>query len=200
MRVVEARDYDEPRDALAHDWPRFWRRAFADAEFALLPNLGEETVDYARRLAVDGLILTGGNDLGAAPVRDHSETALLDWAVRRGLPVFGVCRGLHLIQRRFGGPLTACNPEIHAGRRHGLRWFGERIGDPPDQVNSYHRWGVAHDELAESLRALALSEDGLVEALAHVDAPLTAVMWHPEREPHPSAFDTALMRRALALP
>ena len=73
--------------------------------------------DYAR--ALDGLVLQGGNDVapacyGQAPlhpdwagdaVRDHYEMELIDAFVAAGKPVFGICRGLQLINVMYGGTL-----------------------------------------------------------------------------------------------
>jgi putative glutamine amidotransferase len=66
-----------------------------------------------------GLVLTGGEDvepkrygeapspaLGAVqPARDEAEFRVLDCAVRRRMPVFGICRGLQVMNVHFGGTL-----------------------------------------------------------------------------------------------
>jgi putative glutamine amidotransferase len=76
-----------------------------------------ELHDYAQ--ALDGLVLQGGNDVapecyGEAPlqpewagdaVRDKYEIELIDAFVKAGKPVFGVCRGLQLLNVMFGGTL-----------------------------------------------------------------------------------------------
>ena len=73
--------------------------------------------DYADTL--DGLVLQGGNDVapetyGETPlhpdwagdrVRDRYEIELIDAFVRAGKPVFGICRGLQLLNVMFGGTL-----------------------------------------------------------------------------------------------
>jgi hypothetical protein len=73
--------------------------------------------DYANTL--DGLVLQGGNDVapetyGETPlhpdwagdrVRDRYEIELIDAFVRAGKPVFGICRGLQLLNVMFGGTL-----------------------------------------------------------------------------------------------
>ena len=73
--------------------------------------------DYADML--DGLVLQGGNDVapetyGETPlhpdwagdrVRDRYEIELIDAFVRAGKPVFGICRGLQLLNVMFGGTL-----------------------------------------------------------------------------------------------
>src|SRR5688572_18325884 len=76
-----------------------------------------ELHDYAE--ALDGLVLQGGNDVapetyGETPlhpdwagdrVRDLYEMELIDAFIRAGKPVFGVCRGLQLLNVMHGGTL-----------------------------------------------------------------------------------------------
>jgi gamma-glutamyl-gamma-aminobutyrate hydrolase PuuD len=108
MRVVTAEGYTEERDALAWDWHRFLASAFPDACWLSIPNLGNRVDDYIREWRIDGLILTGGNDLGSAPLRDMTERALLGYALENSIPTFGVCRGLQVIQHHFGGAIRPC--------------------------------------------------------------------------------------------
>ena len=94
--------------------------------------------DYAHTL--DGLVLQGGNDVapetyGETPlhpdwagdrVRDRYEIELIDAFVRAGKPVFGICRGLQLLNVVFGGTLlqdiATQRPDVaRAPRRLDLR-------------------------------------------------------------------------------
>jgi putative glutamine amidotransferase len=169
------------RDALERSWAPFMAAAFPDAAWLPLPNTGD--AGLATAWSLDALILTGGDDVGASACRDATERALLDHALAHGLPVFGVCRGLQLIQVYFGGELSRV--EGHAGTTHAV---GDR------EVNSYHHWGVHAP--AAPLEAFARAADGLVEGLRHPSLPLAAVQWHPERgELH--AADLALVREVL---
>ena len=127
-------------------------------------------------------MLTGGDDLGATPERDDAESAMLDHARERTLPVLGVCRGMQLINTRLGGGLV--HVDGHAGGRHGVSvtapWteiYGGSV-----EVNSYHTEGVARDGLAPDLIVTATDDHDRVEACCHREEPLAAVMWHPERD------------------
>ena len=167
----------------------------------------------------DALLLTGGGDLhprlygrrlcGAEDIdaaRDARELALTEDFLRRGLPVFGICRGLQVINVFFGGTLRQ-HIEGHSQRsgqdrlhpvcaeRSLLRaLYGARF-----TVNSAHHQSV--DRLGEGLRALARADDGTIEALAHASLPVFGVQWHPERlcGPffRPEAADGALLLSAL---
>ena len=89
----------------------------------MVPAVDEESIvrrgdlnldDFAQ--ALDGLVLQGGNDVapetyGETPlspewhgdrVRDRYEIDLVEAFVAAGKPVFGICRGLQLLQRRRG--------------------------------------------------------------------------------------------------
>jgi putative glutamine amidotransferase len=153
--------------------------------------------------AVSALVLTGGPDLdpagyGAAPgpadqppdpARDRFESALVAAAWRRGVPVLGICRGLHVLNVAFGGTLRQ-HVDGHAGRRvrHRLAVTpGSRLaaiaGTSADTGSLHHQ---AVDRLGRNLRAVATAPDGVVEAIETVHGPpALGVQWHPELEEGP---------------
>src|ERR671917_223056 len=85
----------------------------------VLPPLGERGMAEALIGGLDGLLLSGGSDLdpgyygeGPAPElgptipeRDAFEVPLLELALRRGIPIFGICRGMQLLNVALGGTL-----------------------------------------------------------------------------------------------
>jgi putative glutamine amidotransferase len=139
---------------------------------------------------VNGIVLTGGNDLtvcgGDAPERDQTETALLDFAEKKDLPVFGVCRGMQMILHHFGNRLEKVPG--HVAPRQRISIDGQSV-----EVNSFHNFGAM--EVAPPLMTWAIAEDGVIEAVRHVDRRVMGVMWHPERVDPFAASDVALFSR-----
>jgi putative glutamine amidotransferase len=151
-----------------------------------LPNLGENIDGFIQNWGVNGFIFTGGDDWGRDQMRDLTETTIMGIAEEKSFPLFGVCRGLQAMQLRAGGTLAGCRPGVHRAKRHRVQFLdpAEQLGADCDEriVNSFHENAIASTELAGALEALAVSEDGLVEAAAHRSYPQIGVMWHPERE------------------
>lgn len=203
MRVTAADGYKETRDALAQDWCAFLTAALPDVVWLPVPNLGRDVVKYVQAWGLDGFILTGGNDVGENVRRDETELALLDFAVSAQLPVFGVCRGLQMVQTFFGGRIRPCTQEQHVAVHHDVRIIDDPAGlgllSGPQQVNSFHTQAVAVADLALPLRAFAVTEDGWAEGIYHPQAPILAVQWHPERYRPPLERDRQLLRYALTL-
>ena len=155
---------------------------------------GGDPASLAREFS--GLLLTGGGDVEPArsggarlpppPVdvdRDREEFALLDAFLRQGRPVFGICRGVQLLNVYFGGTLCQQVPGHADGARHTVHAVpGSRIEalcGAAFETNSWHH--QAADALAPGLRCTASSPDGLAEALEHEAFPVFGVQWHPER-------------------
>jgi putative glutamine amidotransferase len=186
MRVERAATDDgSARDALAHEWGDVLAAALPEAGWVALPNAGAAIVHTITALELDAVILTGGNDVGACARRDQTEASLLRHCLGAGVPVLGVCRGLQMVQTFFGGSLSAASAAHDAGRVHAIEVIDRRahhlMGTTRMHAPSYHRFGVDAAALAPPLEAWALSDDGMIEALAHRSAPIVAVQWHPER-------------------
>jgi gamma-glutamyl-gamma-aminobutyrate hydrolase PuuD len=173
---------------------------------ALPPMPGVEAV-VAR---LDGLVLPGGGDLdparygadphpstrGVSHGRDAAELALLDAALAGGLPVLGICRGVHLLNVLRGGTLYQNLPDIagHIGHRPEPGVYGrqpvrlapgshlaEILDGDSALVPCHHHQAV--DRLGAGLTATAWAEDGTVEAVELADHPFVlAVQWHADQD------------------
>ncbi len=165
-----------------------------------IPNRLRDVHTYMAELRLDGVILTGGNDLAglreaeeAASERDACEHAILELAAESDLPVLGVCRGLQIMAQHHGATLTRVDG--HVATRHGVRArdTGPLIVKDRQSVNSFHRWGLREVDLPPALLTAASGPDDTVEAIRHVQRRQAAVMWHPERG-EPDLRDADLIR------
>jgi putative glutamine amidotransferase len=165
----------------------------------LVPTLDGADVDRLLDV-VDGVLLSGGQDVGgSSPAdrdRDATERALIAGALAREIPVFGICRGLQILNVVHGGTLvddlpdTPDHPHVRGADQLDLRhpvsasaqWLQDALPDD-GVVNSIHHQAV--DRLGDGLRVVALAPDGVVEAVeATSPTPyLRAVQWHPEKMP-----------------
>lgn len=146
---------------------------------------------YLSDLEPDGFLLSGGNDLGSAPVRDALELAALCYATEHHLPVIGICRGMQMINHFQGGHLSSVAE--HTAVRH--RVTGPFLASPTGrEVNSFHNFGIMSSDLGRDLEALAWSQDGVIEALKHQQRPWLGIMWHPERDTPISNDDQTMIK------
>ena len=76
MRSSAATHYPEARDALARDWHHFMAQALPEVAWLPVPNLGRAVAGWTANWALDGVILSGGEDRGEDPQRDDTEDAL----------------------------------------------------------------------------------------------------------------------------
>lgn len=164
----------------------------------------------------DGVYLTGAGsnidpalygqdnltpEKGQDRARDLFDLPLIKAAIARGLPIFGICRGMQEINVALGGdihqkvyaepgfndhrenpedPVDVQYAEAHKVRVEAGSWLAEVLGSEEIGVNSLHGQGIK--TLGKGLEPLARAEDGLIEAFhAPTLSPfLFAVQWHPE--------------------
>ena len=202
QRVDVISDRGERRDGLDQRWQPLFAELGALA--VPLPNCATSAQALLEGLALDGVVLTGGNDVAETPEatnvaleRDRLERDLIRQCLASGVPLLGICRGMQMINVALGGRLERATG--HAGVEHQISVTDN--GHWPDQwrVNSYHDVCIPLVDLAPSLRCLARAENGDVEAFVHAEAMCHGIMWHPEREARLRAEDLAFTAYALGL-
>jgi putative glutamine amidotransferase len=173
------------------------------------PRAAEDLLD-----GMDGLLLSGGSDLDPSyygeesvpelgvtlPERDAFEMALLEHALRRNMPIFGICRGMQVLNVALGGTLYQDLPSqmdhmvLLGHRQETPKWqpthevemdrgskAAEIMRTDELKVNSYHHQAIK--DLASGLVAVASSPDGVIEAVESRDLSkqwMIGVQWHAE--------------------
>ncbi len=186
--------------------------------------------------AVDGILLTGGRAnvhptyFGVEPHprhepydqdRDAMALSLIEACVARGVPLFGICRGLQEINVAFGGSLHPeirelpgrlnhrmprlengeihPDPEVVFADRHEVKLvadgsFARILGCDTIRVNSLHGQGIL--DPGGRIVVEGVAEDGTIEAIRVADAPAFAlgVQWHAEYDPQSNPINRALFQ------
>ncbi len=146
----------------------------------------DELDNWLDALKPNAILLSGGNDIGDCSDRDATETALIDFAGKRSLPVLGICRGMQMMATLAGSSLRKVHG--HVRTRHSL-YGGVIIGE----VNSFHDMSI--ESCPSGYEVLARSEDGEIEAIRHIQFPWEGWMWHPEREENFDPRDIQRLRK-----
>ena len=184
LRVVTAQNYDEKRDALSQDWPIFLEKLNLNPIF--IPNSLSNVRSYLTDMHIDGLILSGGDNLGDYPERDKTEKELLDYAVQNKIPILGVCRGMQIINDYFGGSIEQSQNSQHIRKNHPVEITNANFlnfNSDSILVNSFHYNLIRRNTLGKNLEPFAIMKsDDTIEGFSHVDLPIFGVMWHPERD------------------
>mgnify|MGYP005644426075 CR=1 FL=1 len=185
LRIVSAENYDEKRDALSKDWPQFFEKL--NMTLVLIPNFLTNLESYLDSIEIDGIILSGGDNVGDFPERDSTETTLLQYGIIHDLPIFGVCRGMQMINHFFNGTIIKNLSEEHVGKPHEIKISNTRISHKFESesfsVNSFHNNIIQDKNLGKNLVSFAKTiSDNTVEGIFHKEYKILGVMWHPERE------------------
>jgi putative glutamine amidotransferase len=175
--------------------------------------------------ALDGIVLAPGRDIepgrygqkphplmsATEPQRDEFELALVPEALRRGVPILGICRGIQVLNVALGGTLhqdvSLAAPE-HPTDPGWARWkLTERASLAGTSAPEHPRHPIAiedrsvlaralgstaadvnsyhHqaiDRLGDGLTVVAASPDGVIEAVELPGRPVLAVQWELQEE------------------
>ena len=176
----------------------------------IMPITEDEEIIKKMAENVDGIIMTEGVDVhpfrfNEEPIekigtisaeRDDFDFKLMKYAVEMNKPIFGICRGIQVINVYFGGTLiqdipTQRNTNILHSQTSEYHTATHKIQIVKDsiiydmlgessEVNSFHHQAI--DKLAKDFKVTAAAKDGIVEAIEYKkkDSFILAVQWHPE--------------------
>ncbi|MBQ7266086.1 MAG: gamma-glutamyl-gamma-aminobutyrate hydrolase family protein [Firmicutes bacterium] len=114
--------------------------------------------------------------------RNKVETKLLEIALKKDIPILGICRGMQVIACHFGGIIDdfrnlKVNREVGKNHKVILTEKNEET-----IVNNFHNDGFFVNNFPNILKPVVIDkENNTVEAFAVADKKLLGIQWHPER-------------------
>ena len=138
----------------------------------------------------NGIILSGGGDPLKHDFRYKTELKLINFAIKKNLPILGICRGAQLLNIYSGGNISKV--QNHVKSNHKI--LGPITSKKKIYVNSYHDYGFDNKLLGKNLKVMAYSEDDNIECFLHKKYKMMGIMWHPERYKKSRVFDKKLIR------
>jgi len=185
LRVVNAEHYEEKRDALSQEWPQFFEKL--DMIPIFIPNNIVNLESYLDSIGIDGVILSGGDNIGDFPDRDQTEKNLIQFGIKNNIPVFGVCRGMQIINHFFDGTITKNSSNNHVGEPHEIKISSDKLSTKLNsqliKVNSFHNNIIMDENIGKNLAVFARTvNDNTIEGIFHNEYKILGVMWHPERD------------------
>lgn len=179
-------------------------------EFGGVPVTLYPGVSRDAYLEIDGLLLTGGPDIDpvhyneieheTAEVnrdRDKLELRVFEWAIEKDIPIFGVCRGIQVMNVAMGGSLYQDIPSQFIGHLthkitknlddswHNIKiqqdsLLSQIIKKDTVEVNSRHHQALK--VIGDGFVVTAQSEDGIIEGIENKSKKfMLGVQYHPER-------------------
>jgi gamma-glutamyl-gamma-aminobutyrate hydrolase PuuD len=156
-----------------------------------LSKVGVSIVLLKRVKDLNGpLVLSGGADIGVNQARDEFEYGLIKRAIEHGYPILGICRGMQIVNKYFGGEVENLLveddhsstrdfiSENNVARKKSVFHEVHDLNEQTFKVNSRHHQHCHH--IPKPLKAIAWSSDGIIEAIAGPN--IFLVQWHPERK------------------
>jgi len=177
----------------------------------LLPIISDFEAMCQQIESVDAILISGGQDVhplhykeepsrlleAVCLERDEYEMAVIKHAFQLQKPIFGICRGLQLINVVFGGslyqdiandfPMSSFQHTQKSKKDDALHtvdiaqesWLSNVLEKEVLLTNSFHHQAIKN--LAPGFRASAWAKDGVIEGIEKIDGPFIAgVQWHPE--------------------
>jgi gamma-glutamyl-gamma-aminobutyrate hydrolase PuuD len=169
-------------------------------QFGMVPVLVPHTGSAENYLRLcDAFVIPGGentildiNETDTASDRDDFEVDVIRSASNQGVPVLGICRGMHLLNVVFGGSVVSISQEHRKSHHPALDntpvlhhlvlesdvelWGESTLTNIA--VTSRHSYTL--ERIPHRAKVVARSDDGLIEAIRYPDWDALGVQWHCE--------------------
>ena len=140
----------------------------------------------------DILIISGGNDLPifnrskANLFRNNLDNKFYSAAIKKNVPIVGICHGAMFIAKIFGSKITPSENHLND---HDIfpTEFGKKLKLKTTKINSYHNYVIS--KLSSKLIPIMQSQDNNIESFITNNRKILCIMWHPERYNRFRSFD-----------
>lgn len=184
QRLTKNESYFEEREMLDISWGKLFNQI--DFLPIILPY-NYDFKNYFKEFEIDGIFLTGGNDLNIlnqnklSKKRDDFEIKLIEYAIQNSIPIFGVCRGMQIIAKYFESSFKTVENQVNIKHKLVINKKSKykKYLLNLNEVNSFHNFGI--EKLSDELIISATDKDGTIKAIEHKKYKIFAQMWHSER-------------------
>lgn len=186
QRIDYVDSHKEYRDSLDNKLIKFINEL--DMLPFLIPNgIKKDLIYWLDFLMPDGIVFSGGNDIGQYLLRDQTETITYNWALKNSKPIFGICRGMQFLGQLNGVKLVKV--DSHVAKEHSINCI--------DDLNtikrkSFHKYAI--ENCPKDFRVTHTSTDGIIEGFEHNYLKIKGIMWHPERENNFDLYDLNIFK------
>lgn len=137
------------------------------------------TAEELEKLNLTGIVISPGP---GRPEEACLSVDAVNIAVKKRVPLLGVCLGHQVIGMYFGASIVRAPRPVH-GKTDEIYYTESRIFKGccnPFRATRYHSLVVARETVKPPLKITAENREGLLMALEHRDLPIYGIQFHPE--------------------
>ena len=185
MRERENKKYKEKFNAISYEMIDFLNNL--NFNIFLIP-INNFKINFLNSFNCNGIIFGPGEDTKfnlnnkKGTKRDLIEYQIYSYALKKNLPLLGICRGMQILNLFYGGKINKVRNHVTYSHKISIidKKFRKIYGDDTMYKNSYHNYGIYNYNLSKRLTAWA-SADNIIEGFYDKKKKIYAIGWHPER-------------------
>ena len=160
------------QDSFVHNLGTYFRQCGVEV-ITLRP---EAARSYLEKNSVGLVILSPGPSVPS----HFNMHATIEAALKRSIPLFGVCLGLQGLIEYYGGELQELDYPMHGKQSTVSHDGSDLFAGIEETFNAGRYHSLVAKTVPQCLRVTARTEDGKVMAVQHASLPIHAVQFHPE--------------------